>query len=84
MGERGDYYRNVGFPKVLNTTYLVDATVDYNFIDITYFYQGNNEDVQKSQKTITLVVPKSGSFTVVNAIIDDIETATGLTIAGLS
>lgn len=88
MGERGDIYRGVGFPNNIVTTYLVDPTVKYNVIDIHYAYVGSNESVQKSEKTITLVVPKVGannqtSNKLANSIISAINTATGLTIATL-
>lgn len=87
MGERGDIYRGVGFPHNIPTTYLVDPTVKYNVIDIHYAYVGSNESVQKSEKTITLVVPKVGansqSNKLANNIISEINTATGLTIATL-
>lgn len=88
MGERGDVYRNVGFPYVIPTHYLVDATIPYNLIDIHYFYSGENESVQKSEKTITLAVPKVGatnsvSNVLTNSIISAINTATGLSINSL-
>lgn len=88
MGERGDIYRGVGFPNNIPTTYLVDPTVKYNVIDIHYAYVDSNESVQKSEKTITLVVPKVGannqvSNKLANDIISAINTATGLTIATL-
>lgn len=88
MGERGDIYRGVGFPNNIPTTYLVDPTAKYNVIDIHYAYVGSNESVQKSEKTITLVVPKVGannkvSNKLANDIISAINTATGLTIATL-
>ena len=88
MGERGDIYRGVGFPNNIPTTYLVDPTVKYNVIDIHYAYVGSNESVQKSEKTITLVVPKVGannqtSNKLANNIISAINAATGLTIATL-
>ena len=86
MGERGDIYRGVGFPNNIPTTYLADPTVKYNMIDIHYAYVGSNENVQKSEKTITLVVPKVGannqaSNKLANDIITAINTATGLSIA---
>lgn len=88
MGERGDIYRGVAFPHNIPTTYLVDPTVKYNVIDIHYAYVGSNESVQKSEKTITLVVPKVGannqaSNALANSIITAINGATGLTIAAL-
>ena len=88
MGERADMYRMVGFPNVLYTKYLVDPDKKYNYIDIHYCFQGSNEAVQKSEKTLTLVVPKVGgtnsvSNALANSIISAINTATGLTIEAL-
>jgi len=87
-GEKGDQYRMIGWPNVIRTTYLVDPTVAYNYIDIHYFYAGSGEGVQKSEKDITLVIPKVGatnsvSNVLTNSIIAVLETATGLTIADL-
>ena len=89
MGERGDMYRGIGYPNNIPTTYLVDPTIKYNVIDIHYAYVGSNESVQKSEKTITLAVPKVGannqaSNALANSIISAINTATGLTIATLN
>jgi hypothetical protein len=89
MGERGDMYRNISWPHNIPTTYLVDPTLRYNVIDIHYAYVGDNEGVQKSEKTITLVVPKIGetnsvSNVLANNIITAISTATGLTIDKLN
>lgn len=88
MGERGDIYRMVGFPYVIRTKYLVDPNIKYNVIDIHYAYVGSNESVQKSEKDITIVVPKIGasnktSNALANKIISAINTATGLTIKPL-
>lgn len=88
MGERGDIYRMVGFPYVIRTKYLVDPDIKYNVIDIHYAYVGSNESVQKSEKDITIVVPKIGannkaSNDLANSIISAINTATGLTIKTL-
>ena len=89
MGERGDVYRMVGFPNVIRTKYLVNPDTKYNVIDIHYAYVGPNESVQKSEKDITIVVPKVGSSNsdsnkLANDIITAINTATGLSIAKLS
>jgi len=88
MGERGDVYRMVGFPHVIRTKYLVNPDNKYNVIDIHYAYVGPNESVQKSEKDITIVVPKIGannqtSNKLANEIITAINTATGLSIKAL-
>lgn len=84
MGARGDIYRGMGYPNIIKTTYLVEPDSVYDTLDITYFYTGNNESVQKSEKTITLVAKDDGSHTAMNALIGAINTASGLTIATLS
>lgn len=59
MGERGDQYRNYGWPNVIPTKYMVDSanTTGYDVINIHYSYVGSNESVQKSEKDIFIVVP---------------------------
>jgi len=88
MGERGDIYRNVGYPYVINTTYLVDATLAYNTLDIHYYYVGNNEAPQRSEKDITLVFPSVGSplsaqVALANSVITAFNTASGITVVTL-
>lgn len=83
MGERGDVYRNVGFPHSIRTKYLVDPDMEYNTIDIHYAYVGSNESVQKSEKDITIVIPRTENTPdkVTNDIITAINAASGLQIA---
>ncbi len=57
LGERGDIYRNMGYPNNFETSYMADASKGYVMVDITFFYQGHNEDVQKSQKQLYFVFP---------------------------
>lgn len=83
MGERGDIYRGVGYPNNITTTYLVDPSKKYSVIDLHYAYVGSNESVQKSEKTITIVVPKDTDNTTANSIINAINSATGLSIKTL-
>lgn len=89
MGERGDIYRNINWPNSIPTKYLVDPTKQYNVIDIHYYWTGSNENVQKSEKTLTIVVPKVGdsdsvSNVLANSIVSDINTKIGTTIKPLS
>lgn len=78
MGERGDIYRNIGWPKSIPTKYLVDSTKVYNVIDIHYAYVGSGEGAQKSEKDITIVVPASDGDTLTNSILTKINQVTGL------
>lgn len=84
MGERGDTYRNIGFPRVIATKYLVDPSKIYNVIDVHYYYSGSNESVQKSEKTMTFVVPADGAtgatqIALANTLIGKLNTAFGAT-----
>lgn len=76
MGERGDQYRNMGWPNVIPTKYLVDPSKEYDVINIHYFYQGDGISVQKSEKDIQIVVPRPGDkdYTNINALITAIKT----------
>lgn len=80
MGERGDMYRQVGWPHNIPTTYLVDPTKTYCVFDIHYAYVGSNESVQKSEKTITIVCTDKAEL---NKVITAFNTATGLSVATL-
>ena len=63
MGERGDQYRNIGWPKVIQTKYFVNPTNTYYTLDIHYAYQGNCEDIQKSEKTLTILATDKSVIT---------------------
>lgn len=83
MGARGDLNRGMDFPLSLPVEYLVDATKQYNVLDIDFYYVGAGENPQKSQRTITILVPAgtTGSvFTLFNTILNAVESASGLTI----
>jgi hypothetical protein len=90
MGERGDTYRNVGYPYVLKTTYLADPTKEYCFIEITYFYQGVGTNNDRTEKQLTIAIPAVGDdnaakITLTNSLISAINTAYGSTlVAALS
>lgn len=87
-GYKGDYYRNMGWPHSIKTAYLVDPDTPYNTIDIHYYFSDSNEAVQKSEKTVTILVPKVGatnsvSNVLTNSFITKLQTITGITIPAL-
>ena len=63
MGERGDQYKNYGWPNVIPTKYMVNAesTNGYDVINIHYAYVGSNESVQKSEKDVIFVGESTAS-----------------------
>jgi len=77
MGERGDIYRNVGWPNVVPTKYLVNPASSYDVVDIQFFWAGDAEDVQKSPRTLTLVVPSGSGSTLASKI----ATITGVAVS---
>ena len=77
MGERGDIYRNVGWPNSIPTKYILDGNDEtgYDILDIHYYYEGGGENPQKSEKDITIVAKS----TVMATLITNFKTATGIT-----
>lgn len=63
MGERGDQYRQIGWPHNIETKYLVDPEKEYNVLDIHYYFSDSGVNVQKSEKDITILFEKSVSIT---------------------
>ena len=84
MGERGDVYRNISWPNSFDFTPLVNpaATYGYHVIELTWAYQGDAEDIQKSPKELVIVSPAEGAttYTVINAVAADINSAAGTTV----
>lgn len=79
-GERGDQYRMMGFPDYVPTTYLVDPSWQYGYdiVAIHYSYIGSNESSQKSEKDISIIVPRASTdkkASLVGVLAGDIVTA---------
>lgn len=73
FGERGDIYRGMGYPNNFDFKAMIDATdsTGYDVLEIHYAYQGTCEDIQKSEKEITLVGKASDE--VITELIDAIN-----------
>ena len=73
MGERGDQYKNSGWPNVIPTKYMVDSAfpLGYDVINIHYAYVGSNEAVQKSEKDM-IFVGQSGADGAAGRIIQNL------------
>ena len=61
-GWRGDMFRNVGWPRSINTKYIVDpnSVSGFDVVDIHYFYQGTGVSSQQSEKEITIICTPGG------------------------
>lgn len=84
MGERGDIYRDISWPNSFTFTPLVNpaATYGYHILELAFYYSGDAEDIQHSPKEIVIVSPAEGAttYTVMNAVIGDLNTAAGTTV----
>lgn len=78
MGERGDQYRKVCWPKVITTKYLVTEEANgYYVLDIHYAYIGDGMENQASEKTLTLV---STTKSLLETIANNIAQKAGITV----
>ena len=55
MGERGDQYRMMGYPDVIDTDYKVDKNKEYEATIVHYAYTGANDTSYKSEKDLVIV-----------------------------
>lgn len=81
MGERGDQYRYVGWPNVIETKYLVDPSLQYNALEIHHAFTDTGVNSYRSEKDITVV---ASDITVLNSLIGAINTAGKLSIETLA
>ena len=86
LGERGDQYRKIGFPNDIETKGLIDSSKNYDIVEIHYAFTDAGVSSYRSEKDITIAIPSEGddTFTKANALIDEINKATGLTAAKLA
>lgn len=78
--ERGDVYGDAGYPRNIETTYMVDPTLaaGYSTIDIHFYFEGNSHNVGKSEKTLTLVGSLTNLKSILGAAASGQTAATGL------
>ena len=80
MGERGDQYRQIGWPNNIDTKYLVDPTKQYNVLEIHFAFTDEGISSYRSEKDITIA---SESADVINGIIGAINASAALNIPTL-
>lgn len=56
MAERGDVFRNMGWPYNIDVQYMVDPNKKYTLVDVHYNYSGDGVQVHKSEKDITFAI----------------------------
>ena len=80
MGERGDQYRMIGYPDVIETEYLVDPAKEYDVLVVHYAYKGANEGDYKSEKDLIIAGAKGSLDTLAGKL----SKATGATFTKVS
>lgn len=63
QAERGDMFRNMGWPNNIDVKYMVDPSKEYDMLDLHYFFSGDGVQVHKSEKDITFVADTSSVMT---------------------
>ena len=86
-GERGDQYRNVGWPNVIPTHYLIDSTKQYDLIEMHFAFKDSGIGSYRTEKEITIAAPynpdggnAAAKHASINLIIGAINTAYGSTL----
>lgn len=87
-GERADIYRGVGYPNNFEFRPMVDPTNAYGYhvLELTWAYQGDAEDIQKSPKELIVVAPgaSSSTYSIINSVITSLNSAAGTSVSTLS
>ena len=73
--ERGDMFRKMGYPLNIDVKMMVDPELEYDVLDLHYFFSDAGVQVHKSEKDITFVSNTAKALT-------DLKTA--LTTAGIT
>ena len=76
QAERGDMFRNMGWPNNIDVKYMVDPSKEYDVLDLHYFYSGDGVQVHKSEKDITFVADTSTVMTALKTAL----TGAGVTV----
>jgi hypothetical protein len=81
LGERGDKYRQVGYPYTFDTTYLVDSTKVYDTIDIAYTSKNPGAlGAHNDQRVLTILAAAGTSGSVDHTIANAITAAVNVAI----
>ena len=78
LGERGDTYRQNGYPhNIVGPALVSSASGSYDIIEVSYYDEGRNE-AKKSKKTLTIAIPTAAVPNAnVNGVIADLNTILG-------
>lgn len=74
MGERGDQYREIGYPNYIPTTYLVDPTQQYHVLELHFGFTDTGVNSYRSEKDITIVSTQ-------RSVLESLAAAMGIILA---
>lgn len=77
MGERGDQYRMMGYPDVIDTEYKIQQASNYDAAIIHYAYVGANDTSYKSEKDLIIVTTSKANL---SSALKDLSEATGVAV----
>ena len=77
LGERGDQYRMMGWPDVIETEYKVDPKAEYDVLNVHFGYKGYNQNSHVSEKDLVVVAAKGS--TLLAELAETLETKAGVT-----
>ena len=72
MAERGDMFRNMGWPNNIDVKYMEDPSKEYDMFDLHYFFSGDGVQVHKSEKDITIVTETTSEMTALKTALADV------------
>ena len=78
MGERGDQYRNMGWPNVIATQYLVNPSLQYDLVEIHFAFTDTGVNSYRSEKDITVAFPTTAQAQTI-AFVKAIQTGASIT-----
>lgn len=65
MAERGDMFRNMGWPNNIDVKYMVEPDKEYDMLDLHYYFSGDGVQVHKSEKDLTIVTATDSVMTAI-------------------
>lgn len=81
LGERGDIYRQVGFPYTWDNKYLVDSTKNYNILQVHFYETQEGEGSQAQEKElVVLCKDETGVIVDITTAINAVKASTVVAI----
>lgn len=73
QAERGDMFRNMGWPNNIDVKYMVNSDKEYDLIDLHYFFNDSGIQVHKSEKDITFACEDAAVATAIKTALNGVD-----------